>query len=134
MSMYECMYVYILLPRSMCVHIVVYTNTLSYSGTIHTIYVYPVNIHLMHIPYTPHTPLTHIHPILYPIHLQVIIFVETKRGADYLEEILYSQGLNTASIHGDKSQREREEALKLFRSGRTPFLVATGMLHCILLA
>ena len=63
----------------------------------------------------------------------MIIFVETKRGADYLEEILYSQGLNTASIHGDKSQREREEALKLFRSGRTPFLVATGMIHYSLL-
>jgi ATP-dependent RNA helicase DDX3X len=57
----------------------------------------------------------------------VLIFVETKRGADYLEEMLYSRGFQTSSIHGDKSQREREDALKMFKTGRTPFLVATDV-------
>jgi ATP-dependent RNA helicase DDX3X len=32
-----------------------------------------------------------------------------------------------SSIHGDKGQREREEALKLFKTGRTPILVATDV-------
>jgi ATP-dependent RNA helicase DDX3X len=31
------------------------------------------------------------------------------------------------SIHGDRSQREREDALKRFRSGKTPILVATAV-------
>lgn len=57
----------------------------------------------------------------------VLIFVETKRGADYLEETLMRQGFPAASIHGDKSQREREDALKQFKSGRTPILVATDV-------
>jgi ATP-dependent RNA helicase DDX3X len=57
----------------------------------------------------------------------VLIFVETKRGADYLEEILYNKGFPTSSIHGDKSQREREDALKCFKTGRTPILVATDV-------
>lgn len=57
----------------------------------------------------------------------VLIFVETKRGADYLEECLYRANFPASSIHGDKSQREREEALRMFRAGRTPILVATDV-------
>ena len=55
------------------------------------------------------------------------MFVETKRGADALEEYLYREGYPVTSIHGDRSQREREEALKRFRSGKTPILVATAV-------
>lgn len=57
----------------------------------------------------------------------VLIFVETKRGADYLEEVLTRYNFPASSIHGDKSQREREDALKSFKSGRTPILVATDV-------
>ena len=57
----------------------------------------------------------------------VLIFVETKRGADYLEEVLIRNNYPASSIHGDKSQREREDALKMFKSGRTPILVATDV-------
>ena len=57
----------------------------------------------------------------------VLIFVETKRGADFLEETLYRKNFPASSIHGDKSQREREDALKLFKSGKTPILVATDV-------
>ena len=57
----------------------------------------------------------------------VLIFVETKRGADYLEEALCRENFPASSIHGDKSQREREEALRLFRAGQTPILVATDV-------
>ena len=57
----------------------------------------------------------------------VLIFVETKRGADYLEETLCRHKFPASSIHGDKSQREREESLKLFKCGMTPILVATDV-------
>lgn len=57
----------------------------------------------------------------------VLVFVETKRGADNLEEVLVRYGFPASSIHGDKSQKEREEALRLFKTGRTPILVATDV-------
>lgn len=36
------------------------------------------------------------------------MFVETKRGADSLEDFLCRQGFAATSIHGDRSQHERE--------------------------
>jgi superfamily II DNA/RNA helicase len=56
-----------------------------------------------------------------------LIFVETKRGADALETWLYMQGFNATSIHGDRSQFEREAALKAFKSGQSPVMVATDV-------
>ncbi|KAK4336962.1 hypothetical protein RND71_043412 [Anisodus tanguticus] len=56
-----------------------------------------------------------------------LAFVETKKGANALEHYLINEGYPVSSIHGDRSQREREEALSNFRSGRTPILVATAV-------
>ncbi|XP_053161591.1 ATP-dependent RNA helicase DDX3X isoform X3 [Hemicordylus capensis] len=56
-----------------------------------------------------------------------LVFVETKKGADSLEDFLYHEGYACTSIHGDRSQRDREEALHQFRSGRSPILVATAV-------
>ena len=56
-----------------------------------------------------------------------LVFVETKKGADQLDEYLYREGFPVTSIHGDRTQREREEALKRFRCGRSPILVATAV-------
>lgn len=56
-----------------------------------------------------------------------LIFVETKKGADSLEEYLHVNKYPVTSIHGDRSQREREEALKCFRGGECPILVATAV-------
>ena len=56
-----------------------------------------------------------------------LVFVETKKGADALEDFLYHEGYACTSIHGDRSQRDREEALNQFRSGRCPILVATAV-------
>ncbi|XP_053296464.1 DEAD-box helicase 3 X-linked a isoform X21 [Pleuronectes platessa] len=56
-----------------------------------------------------------------------LVFVETKKGADALEDFLYHEGYSCTSIHGDRSQRDREEALNQFRSGRCPILVATAV-------
>lgn len=56
-----------------------------------------------------------------------LVFVETKKGADSLEEFLHMEGYPVTSIHGDRTQREREDALRQFRSGNTPILVATAV-------
>lgn len=56
-----------------------------------------------------------------------LIFVETKRGADALDNFLYHGGFRCTSIHGDRTQKEREDALKSFKSHFTPFLVATAV-------
>jgi len=56
-----------------------------------------------------------------------LVFVETKRGADALEDFLFREGYPATSIHGDRSQHEREDALRSFKCGRTPILVATAV-------
>jgi len=56
-----------------------------------------------------------------------LIFVETKRSADALDDFLYHSGLKVTSIHGDRAQRDREEALRSFRNMTTLFLVATAV-------
>ncbi|KAI0305992.1 P-loop containing nucleoside triphosphate hydrolase protein [Multifurca ochricompacta] len=56
-----------------------------------------------------------------------LVFVETKRMADMLSDFLLSSSFAATSIHGDRTQREREMALQTFRQGRTPVLVATAV-------
>jgi len=57
----------------------------------------------------------------------ILIFVETKRACDYVEDLLCGRGFPACSIHGDKSQREREEALRSFKRAHTPVMVATDV-------
>lgn len=56
-----------------------------------------------------------------------LVFVETKKGADALDYFLSREGFPSSSIHGDRTQSQREDALKYFREGRTPILVATAV-------
>jgi ATP-dependent RNA helicase DDX3X len=56
-----------------------------------------------------------------------LIFVETKRMADTLSDFLLRSNIGATSIHGDRTQKERERALELFRTGRTPIMVATAV-------
>ncbi|RID54487.1 hypothetical protein BRARA_G01805 [Brassica rapa] len=56
-----------------------------------------------------------------------LVFVETKKGADSLENWLCMNGFPATTIHGDRSQQEREVALRSFKTGRTPILVATDV-------
>ena len=56
-----------------------------------------------------------------------LVFVETKRGADQLEDWLSREGFPSTSIHGYRTQQVREYALNSFRSGRTPILVTTDV-------
>ena len=58
---------------------------------------------------------------------RVLVFVSTKRGADFVARKLYKSGLKAETIHGDKSQRAREFALENFKSGKVKILVATDV-------
>ncbi|XP_048359034.1 probable ATP-dependent RNA helicase DDX4 isoform X1 [Sphaerodactylus townsendi] len=58
---------------------------------------------------------------------RTMVFVETKKKADFFAALLCQENIKTTSIHGDREQREREEALCDFRSGRCPVLVATSV-------
>ncbi|XP_041753367.1 probable ATP-dependent RNA helicase DDX4 isoform X3 [Coregonus clupeaformis] len=58
---------------------------------------------------------------------RTMVFVETKRQADFIATFLCQEKVNTTSIHGDREQREREQALGDFRSGKCPVLVATSV-------
>ncbi|HUA70433.1 MAG TPA: DEAD/DEAH box helicase [Solirubrobacteraceae bacterium] len=56
-----------------------------------------------------------------------LVFVRTKRGADRLVKRLGAYGVKAAAMHGDKSQRQREQALARFESGAVDVLVATDV-------
>ncbi|XP_058818928.1 ATP-dependent RNA helicase vasa-like [Topomyia yanbarensis] len=56
-----------------------------------------------------------------------LVFVETKRTADYLASLLSETTFPTTSIHGDRLQREREDALRDFKSGAMYILIATSV-------
>jgi superfamily II DNA/RNA helicase len=60
-------------------------------------------------------------------HPRVVIFAETKRECDNLTVQLSRENIRAAAVHGDKSQRERDFALRSFRQGRVPVLVATDV-------
>lgn len=55
------------------------------------------------------------------------MFVETKRGADFLASLLSETEFPTTSIHGDRLQRQREMALADFKSGKMKVLIATSV-------
>ncbi|HET9719890.1 MAG TPA: DEAD/DEAH box helicase [Solirubrobacteraceae bacterium] len=56
-----------------------------------------------------------------------LVFVRTKRGADRLVKRLAADGVAAVAMHGNKSQRQREQALARFESGRVDTLVATDV-------
>ncbi|XP_072353119.1 probable ATP-dependent RNA helicase DDX4 [Scyliorhinus torazame] len=58
---------------------------------------------------------------------RTMVFVDTKRKADFLATFLCQEKFPTTSIHGDREQREREQALGDFRTGKCPVLVATAV-------
>merc|ERR1711909_199781 len=59
---------------------------------------------------------------------KTIIFAETKRKVDTITRGIQRQGWNAVCIHGDKTQQERDWALKEFRGVKyAPVLVATDV-------
>ncbi len=58
---------------------------------------------------------------------RVIVFTRTKRGADRVSTAIEHMGVGVHSIHGNKSQGQRQSALDSFRKGFTRVLVATDI-------
>ncbi|XP_017864054.1 PREDICTED: ATP-dependent RNA helicase p62-like [Drosophila arizonae] len=58
---------------------------------------------------------------------KIIIFVATKKKVDELARFINAFGVGVGSIHGDKSQMDRDNVLNDFRSGRANILVATDV-------
>lgn len=58
---------------------------------------------------------------------QVIVFCNTKQGADKLVEALKQANISADAIHADRSQKLREEALEQFKQGLLKVLVATDV-------
>ncbi|MEM1277910.1 MAG: DEAD/DEAH box helicase [Pseudomonadota bacterium] len=56
-----------------------------------------------------------------------LVFARTKYGAERLMKTLVKAGFPAASIHGNKSQGQRDRAIKGFRSGEVKVLVATDV-------
>ena len=57
----------------------------------------------------------------------VLVFTRTKQEAGRLARHLEKEGINSAAIHGDKTQPERTQALADFKSGKVRVLVATDV-------
>lgn len=58
---------------------------------------------------------------------KVLVFTRTKRGADRIAHILSKREMHANRIHSNRSQSQRESALKSFRQGKTRILVATDI-------
>ncbi len=56
-----------------------------------------------------------------------LVFVRTKVRAERVQKALSRMGLESATIHGDKEQADRYEAMKDFRSGKNNVLIATDV-------
>jgi ATP-dependent RNA helicase RhlE len=56
-----------------------------------------------------------------------LVFSRTKHGAEKLMKTLDKSGFSVTSVHGNKSQGQRERALKSFRAGEIKILVATDV-------
>jgi len=57
----------------------------------------------------------------------VIVFCRTKHGADRIAQLLKRNNHSVAVLHSNRTQREREQALRGFREGRYELLVATDI-------
>jgi ATP-dependent RNA helicase RhlE len=58
---------------------------------------------------------------------RVIVFGRTKHGCNRLAEQLEESGLSAVAIHGNKSQAQRQKALRDFKAGKARVLVATDV-------
>ncbi len=58
---------------------------------------------------------------------RAIVFVNTKRGAEFVERLLEANGIGAALISGDVPQRKRQRLIFRFEKGEFPVLVATDV-------
>lgn len=58
---------------------------------------------------------------------KVLVFGRTKHGTEKLSKVLRKKGISAESIHGNKSQNQRQRALKQFKLGKATALCATDV-------
>ncbi|CAK8698601.1 unnamed protein product [Clavelina lepadiformis] len=58
---------------------------------------------------------------------KMLIFANTKSSCKYLAYLLNKQGINSSALHGDLSQRNRDDVLRDFRTGQVNALIATDV-------
>ena len=58
---------------------------------------------------------------------KVLVFTRTRRGSERLSHILKARNHKVTRIHADRSQPQREAALRQFRDGQARVLVATDI-------
>jgi len=58
---------------------------------------------------------------------QVLLFSRTKHGANKIAKKLRNQKIEASTIHGDRSQNQRQKALNDFKDGKIRVLVATDI-------
>jgi superfamily II DNA/RNA helicase len=59
---------------------------------------------------------------------QTIIYCNSKRKSDWIREKLLAKGFTVECIHGDMRQKDRDEILNNFRSGKHRILLATDII------
>jgi ATP-dependent RNA helicase RhlE len=85
-----------------------------------------VNQHLYYVPIGKKMELC-LHLMRNTIKGNILIFRRTKFGVDKLEQSLTKNGYKVDTIHGDKSQTARQEALNRFKAGEVNVLIATDV-------
>jgi superfamily II DNA/RNA helicase len=58
---------------------------------------------------------------------KVLVFGRTKMGVERLSRDLFNNGLKVVSIHGDKPQFKRQQAIRMFKEDAARILVATDV-------
>jgi len=58
---------------------------------------------------------------------KVLVFGRTKRGVERVTVNLYQKGYRVASIHGDKPQAKRAQAVRMFKENVVSILIATDV-------
>lgn len=58
---------------------------------------------------------------------RTLIFVNSQRAADEVDDFLFNSNFPCTAIHSGRTQLEREDSIRAFRSGKSPILVATGV-------
>eukprot|EP00331_Platyophrya_macrostoma_P030090 CAMPEP_0176437136 /NCGR_PEP_ID=MMETSP0127-20121128/18426_1 /TAXON_ID=938130 /ORGANISM="Platyophrya macrostoma, Strain WH" /LENGTH=832 /DNA_ID=CAMNT_0017820673 /DNA_START=6 /DNA_END=2504 /DNA_ORIENTATION=- len=58
---------------------------------------------------------------------KILIFCQTKKTSDWVSRTLQNENYRSVAIHGDKSQKDRDKIMSLFKDQRVPILVATNL-------
>ena len=84
-----------------------------------------VDLHLYQV--EPDRKLELLHGMLRKEEGSFLVFARTKHGADRLARRLAAEGVKAAAIHGDRTQNQRNQALRGFQEGFYRVLVATDV-------